>query len=143
MTTPIDIERLARMCLAVDAAPDDTELGERYSAELEKLSGRDIALALFAAKLLSGRRYSIETDNTETLNTYRRVAHHLGAVCETCEDENGRTRLVFAPRLGARVLQHVGEISHGESVARPGRSVTYVRNLVRTNFKKSFVSLHQ
>lgn len=85
------------MCLAVDAAPDDIEHAERYSAELEKLSGRDIALALFAVKLLSGRPDSVKTDNVERSKPIVEL-RIISAQCETCEDNGERTRLVFAPR---------------------------------------------
>jgi hypothetical protein len=92
-----EIMRLARMCLEVDASPNDTALGERYSAELNVLDSRDVRLILFAVKLLTGKKYAVYTDNSQTVQDYRSVAGELGAVCEMCEEQDGRTQMIFAP----------------------------------------------
>jgi hypothetical protein len=56
-----------------------------------------LPLAIFAAKLMEGKRYGVNTDDPDTVRRCRLLARHIGACVETVEEEAGRTRIFFSP----------------------------------------------
>jgi hypothetical protein len=94
------IIELAIMQLAVDRAPGDEPLGDRFSAALERALDADPTMAIqmtLAVKLLSGKRYQIISDNPETIRRARAIAADIGASVEALEELDGMTRVIFKP----------------------------------------------
>jgi hypothetical protein len=90
MTTDYDaIVRAASLILA--DKPDDLKF---VMAEMDESA---LSLAIFAAKLMEGKHYGVNTGNPDIVQRCRLLARHIGASVEMIEEEAGRTRSLFGP----------------------------------------------
>ena len=82
---------------AVDNAPDDKALWEKFEAALEALPREDLTLVSLATKLLEGKPYRIITDNPETVARARSFAKYLGVTVTQVGQAENETSLLFEP----------------------------------------------
>jgi hypothetical protein len=98
----INIDKIVVVAASVNQAGEDEEKINALARELDQMTRPEVALVMFASKLLQGKGYQITTDNPhgELAVNCRAVAAHLGAV-ESTEHIDwprpGLTQIIFAP----------------------------------------------
>jgi hypothetical protein len=90
---------LWKLCLAVDEAPDDKVLVERFTAAVYALERHEVGPFMMAKELLYGRRIGIVTDNPESVRLIRSMVADLGATVQEFEQDDGKTKMLFAPAV--------------------------------------------
>jgi hypothetical protein len=90
--------RIGALALALYNASDQEAeiLGPKFEAEIKQLNRTDAAgvmLVMLARQLLSGRPYSLDTDNDDTVARVRSLAAHLGAIVTEHESQWGADHL--------------------------------------------------
>jgi hypothetical protein len=75
------------------------ELTDEDRAALDRASAFDLLLVAMASKLLEGERFSVCSDNPETLERARSSAQHLGASinAEFHDPLVGKSAIIFDP----------------------------------------------
>jgi hypothetical protein len=74
-----EILELAVMEIAMDAAPNDEQLIERWKRGFDAVPRTEHVLLRLATKILEGKPYAITSDNDATLVRCRAFAEGLGA----------------------------------------------------------------
>jgi hypothetical protein len=94
MASDSEIIRVAHLMFAVDSAACSED---EFQRALDPLSFRDMSAMWFAAKLIEGKPYRIETDSPEIIGRARSIAGLLGGSVSSVETDGDTTIVVFAP----------------------------------------------